>query len=93
MDLVEDLSPFFAEFADEGLLAGKTVRGICMQNTEAPLLGQQVVLAEDPVYMLPSASVPPGVTGMVLSIPQGSFRVRRAEGTTPSITVLYLELP
>jgi hypothetical protein len=86
MSLVENLSPFFADFGDAGTLAGAPVRGIF----DAAVRDQLGVLAADPSFQLPTAQVPANAFGAALVVPQGSYTVREhlPDGTGMSLLLL-----
>jgi hypothetical protein len=86
MQLVEDLSPFFADFGDAGALSGVPVRVIY----DAPGTLVSGINTEQPSCTLPSASVPASVFRQPLVIPQGSFLVERADPDGTGITRLWL---
>lgn len=91
MALQEDLIPFFADFGDDGLLAGRPVRGIFDAQGAFPGIGGMVVATGVPSFLLPAAAVQVGDVDAALVIPQGSYTVRRVEPGDPGLTVLQLE--
>ncbi|MBK9362999.1 MAG: hypothetical protein IPM99_18795 [Rubrivivax sp.] len=89
MPFAEDLAPFFADFGDAGTLAGQPVRVIFDVPTEQQL-GGMGVLSSVPQVQIATASVPSGVEGATLVIPQGTYTVREhvADGTGLSLLML-----
>lgn len=80
MDLVEDLAPFFADFAGDGTLAGVSVRGIL--DTESDVVGVDAV-TERPTFLLaPGSAVTPAV-GQTLVLDAVSYTVRRVLAEPP----------
>lgn len=86
MAYTEDFSAFLADFGDDGLLDGAAVRGIY----DAPASRQLDTTSTEPIFQVPTASVPVGVFNKVLVIPQGSFRVQEhvPDGTGMSLLLL-----
>jgi len=89
MAFAEDLSIYFTDFGDDGLLAGQPVRVIYDAPFEQQLGGVGMAAAV-PQAQIDTASVPAGVEGQPLVIPQGSFVVREhiADGTGMSLLML-----
>lgn len=89
MAFVEDLTPYFADFGDAGTLAGEAVRVIFDAPMDQQLPGAGMVSAQ-PQVQIATASVPSGVDGATLVIPQGTFVVREhtADGTGLSLLML-----
>lgn len=89
MTFVEDLTPFFADFGDDGTLDGQAVRVIF----DAPVVGQLGgvgMLAGVTQVTVPTASVPASPEGRTLVIPQGTFTVREHLPDGTGMTVLTL---
>ena len=86
MAFVESLSPFFNDFGVSATLNGAAVTGIFDEagNTD---IG---VAAVQPVFTLPTASVPASPYGKTLTIGARSFTVRehQPDGTGMSTLVL-----
>lgn len=89
MAFVEDLTPLFADFGDDGTLAGEPVRVIFDSPTEQQLGGVGVASAQ-PQVQIATASVPASVHGAALVIPQGSFTVRERHDDGTGLSVLVL---
>lgn len=89
MAFVEDLTPLFADFGDDGTLDGDAVRVIFDAPVEQQLGGVGMLSAQPQVQIV-TASVPTGVDGTTLIIPQGTFTVREhvADGTGLSLLLL-----
>lgn len=87
MAFVEDTSVFFAEFGEDGTLAGQAVRGIFERPSALDLGG---IAAAEPQFTLASTSVPGAVFDATLTIPQGSFKVREARPDGTGLTLLLL---
>ncbi len=90
MPFAENLGVFFADFGDDGTLAGQPVRGIYDAPFTVAALGGAGMLATEPTYRLASASVPANVFNAALVIPQGSFTVREAHPDGTGLTTLVL---
>lgn len=91
MSFQEDLTPFFADFGDDGLLAGRSVRGIFDAQGAFPGVGGMTVATGLPSFLLASSAVQVGDVDQALVIPQGTYTVRRIEPGDPGLTVLQLE--
>jgi hypothetical protein len=89
MPFQEDFTPFFADFGDDGTLAGQPVRVVFDAPSERELQGVGMAAAL-PQVQLASASVPSNVQGAALVIPQGSYTVREQidDGTGLSLLLL-----
>ena len=92
MAFAEDLSPFFADFGEEGTLAGAAVRGIFEQAPADTQMGDLGVSAMQPVFELPSAQVPANAFGAALVLPRGSFTVREHQPDGTGLSRLLLTL-
>lgn len=90
MPFAEDLTVFFADFGDNGTLAGQPVRGIYDAPFAVESMGAAGVLATEPSFRLASSSVPGNIFGAALVIPQGSFTVREAHPDGTGLTTLLL---
>lgn len=88
--LAENLTPFFSEFAVDGVLAGSAVRVIFDSPTDGVFSGAGMAV-HMPQVTLPTASVPAAVHGALLVIPQGSFTVRDRSDDGTGITTLMLQ--
>jgi hypothetical protein len=90
MAFQENLSAFFTDFGDDGLLAGTTVRGTYTGPTVTASLGEVGIDASEPQFELPTAMVPADSYGLHLVIPQGHFTVRQhlPDGTGMSLLLL-----
>ena len=91
MSFPEDFTPFFADFGDDGTLAGQPVRGIFEAPVQRQGLGDALALAADPTFTLPTASVPANPFGAALTVPQGSFKVREHLPDGTGVSVLLLD--
>lgn len=89
MLLQEDLTPFVAEFGDAGTLDGQPVRGIYEADGEQ-VFGPSGFSMTRPAFQLPSSQVPSVVFHKALIIPQGNFKVERADPDGTGFTVLWL---
>lgn len=89
MDFAEDLSPLFADFGEDGTLAGLPVRGI-FDAPGGQQLGGIGMASEPPQFTLPSAQVPADSYGLALVLTRGSYTVREhvPDGTGVSILLL-----
>ena len=89
MAFVEDLTPLFADFGDDGTLAGSPVRVIFDEPGRVQLGGVGMAV-RDPQVQIATASVPASPEGAALVIPQGSFTVRQhiPDGTGLSLLML-----
>lgn len=89
MAFAEDLTPYFADFGDAGTLAGQPVRVIFDAPVEQQLAGVGMLSAQ-PQVQIATASVPSGVDGATLVVPQGTYTVREhvADGTGLSLLML-----
>lgn len=90
----EDISGFFSpsEFADNGLLAGRSVCGNFMDLAGNADIGQMMVQHDGPRYLLPADQVSNADHGAALVLPQGTFSVRRIDARG-ALTMLLLEVP
>lgn len=91
MAFTEDLAPFFADFGEDGTLAGQPVRVIY----DAPFVVESLgggpgMLGAGPSVRIASGSVPAGILNAALVIPQGSFKVSEAHPDGTGITTLIL---
>lgn len=83
---VEDLAPYFVDFAVAGTLAGQPVRVIFDEPTDLTL-DQRL---RRPQAQIASASVPAAWRDAALVIPQGSFTVRDVEADGSGLSLLML---
>lgn len=90
MAMVEDLSVFFADFGDDGALAGSPVR-VIFDEPGGVQLGGVGMTAREPQVQLATASVPADYLSAVLAIPQGTFRVLSHEPDGTGLSVLRLK--
>ncbi len=91
MAFVEDLAPFFDtdEFAVDATLNGVAVRGIFDAK---PLQVYEAVSGSNPVFVLPTASVPADARGLALVITGGAtYTVRDFDADGTGVTTLQLE--
>lgn len=86
MAFVEDLTPFFADFGDDGTLAGQPVRVIFDEPTD--ILGE--TRTRVPQAQIRTSQVPPAYLGAELVIPQGTFKVRDVEADGTGLSLLLL---
>jgi hypothetical protein len=91
MSFTEDLTPFFADFGDDGTLVGQPVRGIYDAAYLLAPMGASGISAAQPAFTLASASVPAQVFQALLVIPQGSFKVIESQPDGTGVTVLILQ--
>lgn len=93
MPFAEDMSPFFntAEFASDASLAGLPVRGIFDKDYEGGDVGLSGMASTQPGFTLASASVPAGVTGLVLVHAGVSYTVVEHQPDGTGVSVLILE--
>lgn len=86
MAFVEDLSLFFADFGEDGTLAGQPVRVIF---DELPDL-QAGLRTGQPQVQLATASVPASIFGASLVLTRGTYQVQDhiPDGTGVSLLVL-----
>ena len=89
MAFAEDFAPYFADFGEDGTLAGVDVRVIFDARTDQQFVGAGALSAV-PQVQIATASVPAAVEGAALEIPQGSYTVREhiADGTGLSTLLL-----
>lgn len=94
MPFAEDLTPYFADYGEDGTLAGVAVRGI-FDAPAAQQLGGVGMAAEPPQFTLPTASVPADNYGLALVLDRGSYTVREhvPDGTGLSILLLTEAAP
>jgi len=94
MPFAEDFAPFLsaAEFASDGLLNSVAVRGI-FDNAYETFDVSSGVSASGPVYLLPVASVPPVVVGLLLVIGAETWRVVEAQPDGTGMSLLRLRKP
>lgn len=90
MAFAENLVPFFAEFGDDGTLAGSPVRVLYDSPYIEASMGSAGMGALDPSVRIKSASVPGSIFGATLVIPQGTFKVREARPDGTGVTTLIL---
>jgi hypothetical protein len=90
MPFAEDLTPFFADFGDEGTLGGASVRVIFDVPTET-MLAAPGMTSGQPQAQIATASVPPNVVGAALVVPQGSYVVRERIDDGTGLSLLMLE--
>lgn len=88
MAIVEDLAPFFADFGEEGTLAGQAVRVIFDAPTESQLMGG--ALAAVPQVRIATQSVPAGVEGAALDLERGAYTVREHIADGLGVSTLLL---
>lgn len=91
MALVEDLTPFFADFGEAGTLDGNAVRVIF----DAPMESATAVpgqYATTPQVQIATASVPASVEGITLSLNRGAFIVRERVDDGTGLSLLLLSL-
>ena len=90
MAFAEDLSLFFADFGDDGTLAGQPVRVIFDGPGSPQALGGVGMVAAQPSVTIATAQVPTSVFEAALVIPQGAFTVREhlPDGTGMSTLLL-----
>jgi hypothetical protein len=83
---VEDLTPFFADFGEDGTLAGLPVRVIFDEpaDNEIGITGLQ------PQAVIASSSVPSSAFGATLILDGGEFTVREARPDGRGTTLLLL---
>ena len=86
MALAEDLTPFFADFGDDGTLAGQPVRVIFDEPAELQLEQRLRV----PQAQIRTSQVPSAYQGASLVIPQGTFQVRDVEADGTGLSLLLL---
>jgi hypothetical protein len=97
MAMAEDHTAFFsaAEFADNATLNGAGVVGIFDQAYEQGTVGLAGMSSGQPVFTLPSSSVPAGVVGKSLvlaaGLGAGSYLVAESQPDGTGLTVLVLE--
>lgn len=91
MAFVEDLAPFFADFGEDGTLAGQPVRGIFDSPYSFAALGSAGQSSTDPQFQLPTVQVPASVYGALLVLASGTFRVREHKPDGTGLSVLMLE--
>jgi hypothetical protein len=91
MAFAETFAPFFADFGDDGTLAGQAVRGIYEVPVARDGIGDVLALAAQPQFTLATASVPANPFGAALVIPQGSFTVREHLPDGTGLSVLLLD--
>lgn len=90
MAFVEDLTPLFADFGDDGTLAGVAVR-VIFDEPGRPQLGGVGMAARDPQVQIATASVPASYLNAVLVIPQGTFKVLSHEPDGTGVSTLLLK--
>jgi hypothetical protein len=90
MSFAENLAPFFAEFGDDGTLAGSPVRVLYDSPYIEAGLGSAGMSAREPSVRIKSVSVPGSIFGATLVIPQGTFKVRESQPDGTGITTLLL---
>lgn len=90
MAFAEDLATFFADFGDDGTLAGQPVR-VIFDAPGAQMLGGSGMAALQPQVRIATASVPVQYLGAELEIPQGSYTVRAHEPDGTGLSVLLLQ--
>jgi hypothetical protein len=83
---VETMSPFFAEFGEDGTLGSAPVR-VIFDEPASDLLGS---MARQPQVQIATADVPASAFGMTLSLARGTFTVREhlPDGTGMSLLLL-----
>lgn len=91
MPFTEDLTPFFAEFGEDGTLAGQPVRVIFDAPYELALVGEVGQASAAPQCRLPTAQVPAVVHLQALVLARGSFRVREHQPDGTGVSLLILE--
>jgi hypothetical protein len=96
VSFTEDFAPFFADFADAGLLDGQPVQGIYDAPYTVGLQGGPGMAGELPQYTLPTASVPAEWENKSLVITQGkgagSYLVRGHTPDGTGVSFLALEI-
>lgn len=91
MPFNEDLSAFFADFADQAQLGGQPVRGI-FDNGYALAAGGVVGLAStQPAFTLATSSVGPDVVGQTLVVGSTSYVVAEHQPDGTGVSLLLLE--
>lgn len=84
---VENLAPFFSDFAVTATLDGASVRGI-FDNQYVDVLG---VASRQPIFTLPTADAAAATQASVLVVEGVTYRVRTIEPDGTGVTVLMLE--
>lgn len=85
-----DAALFFAEFGEDGMLAGQPVRGYFQAPQQAEHLGYAGASAMQPTFELPSASVPAAGVGLLLVLAGGNWRVADLHRDGTGICTLFL---
>lgn len=93
MAFTEDLTAFFStdEFASDATLGGVAVRGIFDKAYQLADVGGAGMTSTQPVFTLPSSSVPASVTGLPLVIGGATYTVVLSEPDGTGVTQLLLE--
>jgi hypothetical protein len=89
MPIAEDLSPFFAEFADEATLDGQSVRGIFDAAYHLREAGEDVGVTV-PAFTLPSTEVPANPVGLALVVRSTAYAIVEPMPDGTGITVLRM---
>ena len=90
MPFTENLAPYFANFGEDGTLAGLPVRVIFDAPYEFASLGMAGQASAEPGVTIASLQVPAANHGALLVLARGSYRVRehRPDGTGMSQLML-----
>ena len=93
MAFTEDFTAFFStdEFASNATLGGVAVRGIFDKAYQLGDAGGNGFATSQPVFTLPSSSVPASVTGQALVIGGAAYTVVLSEPDGTGVTQLLLE--
>ena len=93
MPFAENFTAFFstAEFASDATLGGLAVRGILDKAYQLGDVGGNGFATSQPVFPVPSASVPASVTGLPLVIAGVTYTVVLSEPDGTGVTQLMME--
>ena len=91
MAFVEDLTPFFSDFGDDGVLSGQPVRGL-LDNPVRELCGNLGggIVATEVSFLLPEAQVPSTIYGAALTVLGVNYTVRESLPDGNGLARLFL---
>ncbi len=89
--MVEDLSPFFADFAVTATVDGASVSAIFDNGYQASAVGALGMASSMPTLTLPTASVPASPVGKAVVVAGISYTVAEHQPDGSGVSTLVLE--